>query len=135
MRIREKMPLLDAFDRFKQWANKPLDSHETISAELHHAVTSLPSGASAALRGSARRPGSGNSLCAMARPAPLRHAAKPRRFRAFRLPEVAGGGLAILYLYVKYNIPGGLAERMQNGCYGLRPERIRRDRQPRHGRR
>jgi hypothetical protein len=33
---------MDAFDRFWQWANKPRDSEETISAELHHAVTSLP---------------------------------------------------------------------------------------------
>jgi hypothetical protein len=34
--------LMEAFDRFWQWANKPVDSHETIPAELHHAVTSLP---------------------------------------------------------------------------------------------
>jgi hypothetical protein len=33
---------MDAFDTFWQWANKPLDSHATIPAELHHAVTSLP---------------------------------------------------------------------------------------------
>ena len=33
---------MDAFDRFRQWANKPVDSRETIPAELHHAVTSLP---------------------------------------------------------------------------------------------
>jgi hypothetical protein len=36
------MSLMDAFDRFRQWANKPVDSRETIPAELHHAVTSLP---------------------------------------------------------------------------------------------
>jgi hypothetical protein len=40
--MREEMPLMDAFDRFWHWANKPLDSGETITAELHHAVTSLP---------------------------------------------------------------------------------------------
>ena len=33
---------MDAFDRFWQCANKPLDSHETNPAELHHAATSLP---------------------------------------------------------------------------------------------
>jgi hypothetical protein len=33
---------MDAFDRFWHWANKPRDSNETIPAELHHAVTSLP---------------------------------------------------------------------------------------------
>lgn len=32
---------MDAFDTFWKWANKPLDSHETIDAELHRAVTSL----------------------------------------------------------------------------------------------
>jgi hypothetical protein len=33
----------DAFDIFWRWANRPLDDHKiTISAELHHAVTSLP---------------------------------------------------------------------------------------------
>lgn len=33
---------MDAFDRFWQWANKPCQSHLTIPADLHHAVTSLP---------------------------------------------------------------------------------------------
>jgi hypothetical protein len=34
---------MDAFDRFWQWANKPLEDHATtIPAELHHAVTTLP---------------------------------------------------------------------------------------------
>jgi len=33
---------MDAFDRFWQWAEKPLDSLETISAELHQAVMELP---------------------------------------------------------------------------------------------
>ena len=33
---------MDAFDRFWQWANKPRQSHLTIPADLHHAVTSLP---------------------------------------------------------------------------------------------
>jgi hypothetical protein len=33
---------MDAFDRFWQWANKPLDSGLTIPADLHQAVTSLP---------------------------------------------------------------------------------------------
>jgi len=32
---------MDAF-RFWQWANKPRQSHLTIPADLHHAVTSLP---------------------------------------------------------------------------------------------
>jgi hypothetical protein len=32
---------MDDFDRFWQWANKPLDSGLTIPAEIHHAVTSL----------------------------------------------------------------------------------------------
>jgi hypothetical protein len=40
--MREEMSLMDAFDRFRQWANKPVDSRETIPAELHHAATSLP---------------------------------------------------------------------------------------------
>ena len=31
---------MDDFDRFWQWANKPLGL--TIPADLHHAVTSLP---------------------------------------------------------------------------------------------
>jgi hypothetical protein len=34
--------MTDAFDRFWQWAEKPIDSYLTIPAELHHAVTSLP---------------------------------------------------------------------------------------------
>jgi hypothetical protein len=33
---------MDAFDRFWQWAKKPVDSDLTIPARLHHAVTSLP---------------------------------------------------------------------------------------------
>ena len=33
---------MDDFDRFWQWANKPLDSGLTIPAEIDHAVTSLP---------------------------------------------------------------------------------------------
>jgi hypothetical protein len=33
---------MDAFDRWWQWAQKPLDSPLTIPAEIHHAVTSLP---------------------------------------------------------------------------------------------
>jgi hypothetical protein len=33
---------MDAFDRFWQWANKPLDSGLTIPAEIHRAITSLP---------------------------------------------------------------------------------------------
>lgn len=32
---------MDAFDRFWQWANKPLDSGLTLPADIHHAVTSL----------------------------------------------------------------------------------------------
>jgi hypothetical protein len=32
----------DAFDRFWQWANKPLDSGLPIPADIHHAVTWLP---------------------------------------------------------------------------------------------
>jgi len=32
---------MDAFDRFWQWADKPLDSHLTIPAELHRAVMEL----------------------------------------------------------------------------------------------
>jgi hypothetical protein len=31
----------DAFDRFWQWANKPLDSPLTIPAELHYVVMRL----------------------------------------------------------------------------------------------
>ena len=30
---------MDAFDRFWQWANKPIDSPLTIPAELHYVVT------------------------------------------------------------------------------------------------
>ncbi|MBR1279607.1 hypothetical protein [Bradyrhizobium sp. AUGA SZCCT0283] len=33
---------MDTFDRYWQWANKPLDSGLTIPANIHHAVTSLP---------------------------------------------------------------------------------------------
>lgn len=32
---------MDAFDRFWQWAEKPLDSPLTIPAELHRAVMEL----------------------------------------------------------------------------------------------
>ena len=32
---------MDAFDRFWQWANKPLESHLTIPVELYQAVTEL----------------------------------------------------------------------------------------------
>ena len=32
---------MDAFDRFWQWANKPLDSPLTIPVELHQAVMEL----------------------------------------------------------------------------------------------
>lgn len=31
-------PVMDAFDRFWQWANKPLESQLTIPAALHRAV-------------------------------------------------------------------------------------------------
>jgi hypothetical protein len=34
-------PVMDAFDRFWQWADKPLDTPLTISAELHRAVMDL----------------------------------------------------------------------------------------------
>ena len=34
-------PVMDAFDRFWQWADKPLESPLTISAELHRAVMGL----------------------------------------------------------------------------------------------
>ena len=34
---------MDAFDRFWQWANKPLESPLTIPAELHQAVMELRS--------------------------------------------------------------------------------------------
>lgn len=33
---------MDAYDRFWQWAEKPLESLLTIPAELHRAVTELP---------------------------------------------------------------------------------------------
>jgi hypothetical protein len=33
---------MDAFDRFWEWAEKPLDSPLTIPAELHRAVMELP---------------------------------------------------------------------------------------------
>jgi hypothetical protein len=32
---------MDAFDRFWQWADKPVESPVTISAELHEAVMGL----------------------------------------------------------------------------------------------
>ena len=32
---------MDAFERFWQWANKPLESQLTIPAELHRAVMEL----------------------------------------------------------------------------------------------
>jgi len=32
---------MDAFDRFWQWANKPLESHLTIPVELYQAVMEL----------------------------------------------------------------------------------------------
>jgi hypothetical protein len=32
---------MDAFDRFWEWANKPLESQLTIPAELHRAVMEL----------------------------------------------------------------------------------------------
>jgi hypothetical protein len=34
-------PVMDAFDRFWQWANKPVESQLTIPAELHQAVMEL----------------------------------------------------------------------------------------------
>jgi hypothetical protein len=33
---------MDDFDRFWEWANKPLDSGLTIPADIHHTVKSLP---------------------------------------------------------------------------------------------
>jgi hypothetical protein len=36
---------MDAFDRFWQWANKPLESQLTIPAELQRAVMELAPGA------------------------------------------------------------------------------------------
>jgi hypothetical protein len=33
---------MDAFDRYWQWADKPLDSELTIPADIHRAITSLP---------------------------------------------------------------------------------------------
>jgi hypothetical protein len=38
---------MDDLDRFWQWADKPLDSRLTIPADIHHAVTSLPTGSAA----------------------------------------------------------------------------------------
>ena len=35
--------MMDAFDRFWQWANKPPKSTLTIPADIHHVITSLPS--------------------------------------------------------------------------------------------
>jgi hypothetical protein len=35
------MMIKDAFDRWWEWASKPLDSPLTIPAELHQAVTAL----------------------------------------------------------------------------------------------
>jgi hypothetical protein len=32
---------MDDFDRFWQWANKPVESTLTIPADIHHAITSL----------------------------------------------------------------------------------------------
>jgi hypothetical protein len=32
---------MDTFDRYWQWANKPLESTLTIPADIHHAITSL----------------------------------------------------------------------------------------------
>ncbi len=37
------MKVKDAFDRWWEWASKPLDSPLTISADLHAAVTALSS--------------------------------------------------------------------------------------------
>jgi hypothetical protein len=34
-------PVMDAFDRFWQWANKPVKNQLTIPAELHQAVMEL----------------------------------------------------------------------------------------------
>ena len=34
--------MMDAFDRFWQWADKPFESTLTIPADIHHAITSLP---------------------------------------------------------------------------------------------
>jgi hypothetical protein len=34
--------MMDAFDRYWQWANKPHESTLSIPADIHHAVTSLP---------------------------------------------------------------------------------------------
>jgi hypothetical protein len=33
---------MDAFERYWQWAEKPIDSTLTIPAELHSAITALP---------------------------------------------------------------------------------------------
>jgi hypothetical protein len=35
------MKVKDAYDRWREWASKPLDSPLTIPAELHRAVTAL----------------------------------------------------------------------------------------------
>lgn len=35
------MKVKDAFDRWQEWASKPLDSPLTIPADLHQAVTAL----------------------------------------------------------------------------------------------
>jgi hypothetical protein len=34
--------MMDAFDRYWHWANKPPESTLSIPADIHHAVTSLP---------------------------------------------------------------------------------------------
>ena len=34
--------MMDAFDRFRQWANKPVESTLTIPTDIHHAIMSLP---------------------------------------------------------------------------------------------
>lgn len=34
--------MIDDFDRYWQWSNKPLESTRTIPADIHHAITSLP---------------------------------------------------------------------------------------------
>ena len=39
--LRQAGPLMNAYDRFWQWADKPLESFLTISAELHRAVMGL----------------------------------------------------------------------------------------------
>ena len=32
---------MDAFDRWWQWARKPVESHETVPAEIHNPIMSL----------------------------------------------------------------------------------------------